>query len=421
MAPRQGGWSIEARPDVAAMCNGGIADFGPCHRILYSSEMGWTAPMLKGSCMRRSSSNPRVAIIGSRGYPSTYGGFETLVRRLVPHLVEKGVAVDVYSRGDTPRGVVAADQVRSIRTPGISSRSLSTLTHGLTSSIHAAASRPHAALVLNVANGYWLPGLKAAGVPTAVNVDGLEWERAKWNAVGKSIFRGGARATARWADCLVSDSVAIQAHWKQHFERTSVFIPYGADISTRSGDGPLGLPSRRFVLAVARLVPENNVELLLDALTYIDESYPIVVVGSSGAPSEIEARLRALDASGRVRWLGHVADQDLLLRLWQHAGVYVHGHSVGGTNPALLQALGAGAPTLALDTVYNAEVVGSGAWNLYSHDAVLLAEKITALVSDAVLQDQVSAAGQNVVRGRYSWDAVLQAYYQVLVGMASPS
>src|SRR5690606_11197385 len=212
-------------------------------------------------------------------------------------------------------------------------------------------------VVMNVANGFFLPLLKLRGVPTLVNVDGIEWERAKWGRAAKAMFRAGARTTAWWATKLVFDAEAIGDRWKRDYGRDGYFIPYGGE--TRS-DLPLdpGLKRRRYVLFVARFVPENTVAEFLEAAADVARDADVVIVGSSGYGGEFDEKARALDASNpRVHWLGHVSDDRRLLGLWHHAGAYFHGHSVGGTNPALVQAMANGAPIVARDTVYNREVL----------------------------------------------------------------
>ena len=174
----------------------------------------------------------RVAIIGSRGYPSYYGGFETLVRKLVPFLADRGWDVVVYGRPGTtvPGEAPQRPNVRSVMTKGIESRSLSTLSFGATAVLHTVTHNADVALVLNVANGFFLPALRLRGIPSVVNVDGLEWERAKWSRLGKAVFKSGARFTARFANHLVCDSTNIATVWQDQFRRDSVFIPYGGDI-----------------------------------------------------------------------------------------------------------------------------------------------------------------------------------------------
>lgn len=354
----------------------------------------------------------RIAILGSRGYPSTYGGFETFVRRLAPWLVSRGHEVTVYGRSEGRRRVSEIDGIRVVDTVGLSTKSASTVTHGLTAALSCASERPDVVLALNVANGLGLPLLKARGVPVVMNVDGLEWQRAKWGRLASAGFRLGAHASARIADVLVADSREIARIWTEEFGVDPVFIPYGADVIENVGQSrvtALGLTPGSYALVVARLAPENNVELFVDAMAQLDWSIPSVVVGSANYDNPLEGRLRALASAGRLTWLGHVADQDLLSELWANAGVYFHGHSVGGTNPALLQALGHGAPTIAVDTVYNREVLARDD-QLVRADASAVANAVRELLDDQPHRVELAAAGRNTITDRYLWESVLSDY-----------
>jgi glycosyltransferase involved in cell wall biosynthesis len=277
-------------------------------------------------------------------------------------------------------------------------------------------------LVLNIANGFWFPALRASKTPFVVNTDGIEWERGKWSRAGRATFRAGAWMTARNANGLICDSNAIGVIWQEIFGRDSTFIPYGAPVLDEVDYDRLvsaGIQRDRYILVVARLAPENNVELTLDALKLLGDKAPqAVIVGSANFDSPIEVRLRALETAGQVKWLGHVDDQELLTQLWAHCAIYIHGHSVGGTNPALLQALGAGAPTLALDTPFNAEVLPFPE-QLFPHDARVLAELIDDVVRSKGRQQQMRRTGQQVIKQRYSWDDVCRRYTKLLVDHAN--
>ena len=360
-----------------------------------------------------------VAILGSRGYPSFYGGFETLLRQLCPYLADQGWEVTAYSR---PGNIEADDpscdpRITSVVTRGLDSKSLSTLSYGLTSARHASRGKPDVALVTNVANGYWLPLLKARGIPTVVNVDGLEWERAKWGRTAKAVFRGGAALTAKYADTLVMDSLEIRRRWEEMFDRTGVFIPYGG--AEPAAHMPGELSRRSYALMVARFVPENTVDEFFDAAETLSKRWPVVIVGSSGYGGHFETRARGLAATNEaVSWLGHVKDDDRLFALWQNAGAYFHGHSVGGTNPALVQAMACGAPTVARDTVYNREVL-EDAGVFVQPDGGEISSALARLLSDEDLQDRLSAAAIARQRQAYSWRDVCERYSQTLEAMLS--
>lgn len=321
----------------------------------------------------------------------------------------------VYGRKNStrPHDSGRDPEVRTVETWGLEVKSLSTLSYGFFSVVHACWYRPDVALVMNVANGFWIPLLKLARIPTVVNVDGIEWERAKWGRVAKSIFKVGAKLTAWLADELIVDSIEIGRRWLSRYSRSGEFIPYGGD---EPGDLPIpdGLKSGEFVLYVARLVPENSVQEFLEAARALAADWDIVIVGSSGYGGELEAAVSQLnDEYARVHWLGHVSDDQTLASLWQHAGAYFHGHSVGGTNPALVQAMACGAPVVALDTPYNREVLeGSGI--LTSLSALEIESALRGVLVDRVLQVRLSGLALKRARSAYTWDLVSGRYDAVL-------
>lgn len=355
--------------------------------------------------------NQSVAIIGTRGYPSYYGGFETAVRKLAPYLADHGWDVTVYGRaGSTKPDDPARDaRVRSRLTRGLQTKSLSTLSYGLTAAVDSFRQRPDVALVMNVANGFFLPILKSRQIPTVVNVDGIEWERDKWSAIGKAVFHAGARWTARYADRIIYDAKEIGRRWDNEFGVSGDFIPYGGDVPDSLPVEP-GLKSGQYVLVVARFVPENTLPEFIAAADTLAERFDVVFVGSAGYGGLLDEQVQALaDRSPRVRWFGHIADDKRLLALWQHAGAYFHGHSVGGTNPALVQAMAAGAPIVARDTVYNREVLGeTGVFTAPRPEAIV--QTVATLLQSPENQSRYSRLAQQRAREHYSWDGVCAAY-----------
>jgi len=364
---------------------------------------------------RKNPRRPRVAVIGTRGYPSYYGGFETAVRRLVPSLADAGWDVTVYGRNGAQNDDPTRDPRVTVRqTRGIESKALSTLTYGFTSSVDAIVRGTDVALVMNVANGFWLPLLRLRGVRTVVNVDGIEWERAKWGKLARAVFRAGAWLTAKFADTIVVDAEAIGEYWRKNFGRESLFIPYGGDRDA-SAEVPLDLRHRGYVLVVARFVPENTIAEFLGAAKILAREHDIVIVGSSGYGGELEQLASQLaDGNEKVRWLGHLSDDHLLHALWEHAGVYFHGHSVGGTNPALVQAMALGAPTVALDTVYNREVLGPDHTAFVAAEPSGIASAISTVLHDPEEQERMSALATERARARYSWRSVSAGYEAAL-------
>ena len=354
-----------------------------------------------------------MAIIGTRGYPSYYGGFETAVRHIAPYLADDEWDVTVYGRPGATIDAGAYPRVRRVTTVGSDKKSISTLSYGFTSALHAILNKPDVALVMNVANGFWLPLLKLRGIRVVVNVDGIEWERAKWGRLARTVFRAGARLTATFADRLVVDARALGDYWKRNFGRTSLFIPYGGDFSPAQAS-PTQFGRRQYVLVVARFVPENTIEEFLGAAPTLAEDHDVVVVGSSGYGGVFDERVARLsETNPRVHWLGHVRDDAYLHRLWEDAGAYFHGHSVGGTNPALVQAMASGAPTVARDTVYNREVLAdTGVF--VQPDAASIIAGVRSVLSSSERQESMSTRARERAKAEYTWERVGAAYSDAL-------
>jgi glycosyltransferase involved in cell wall biosynthesis len=265
---------------------------------------------------------------------------------------------------------------------------------------------------MNVANGFWLPALKARGIRTVVNVDGIEWERAKWGTAAKQTFKAGARLTARYADELVFDSTEIAKHWKKDFDREGTYIPYGGERGYAKLDSPRFTPGS-YALVVARFVPENTIDEFLTAAEMLDD-IDVVIVGSSGFGGQFDERAQHLAATkSNVTWLGHLADDRALFSLWENCGAYFHGHSVGGTNPALVQAMACGAPTVARDTKYNREVLDTHAI-FVPPEATAIASAIAGLVGDRKKQEQLRAGVQARSKDAYTWDDVCGRYAKLI-------
>ncbi|MGU3293320.1 glycosyltransferase [Williamsia sp. M5A3_1d] len=310
------------------------------------------------------------------------------------------------------------ERVRVKTTRGLESKSLSTISYGLSAAIDAALTGVEVALIMNVANGFWLPILKARGIRTVVNVDGVEWERAKWGPLARRVFKLGASMTARYADELVFDAEAIKDYWIQEFGRSGTFIPYGGDPDYPTLDSPR-FERGTYALMVARFVPENSIREFIHAVEMLKEQ-PVVVVGSSGYGGAFDEDLQRLhDSRDNVHWLGHVKDDALLFSLWENCGAYFHGHSVGGTNPALVQAMACGAPTIARDTSYNREVLGE-AGRFVQPTPRAIADSIATLIADPAAQSHMAEASRARAKQYYSWEAVCRSYSDLMYG-AAPS
>lgn len=357
--------------------------------------------------------------MGTRGVPARYGGFETAVEEIGAGLSELGHEVTVYCRtssaaGDFYRGM------RRVTHPAVRRKALETLSHSALSTQHALRHRPDVAIVFNAANTPFLAVLRAAGVPTALHIDGHDGRRRKWQGLGRRYYSVATRAGLRLADQVIVDSQAMRLELLTGHGTDSVFIPYGASTSitspsaTAAALSSTGLEPGGYHLLVARFEPENQVLEILHGYLSSACSLPLVVVGFSGFPSDYDERINQL-SDPRLRMLGAVWDQQLLDALYAGAASYVHGHSVGGTNPSLLRAMVNGAPVVAYDCSYNRETTaGHALWFDRAHLAGDLMAKVEADDNVAAL----GARGQERASIHYVWSQVVADYDRLLHSLA---
>lgn len=352
----------------------------------------------------------QIALVGTRGVPARYGGFETCVEQVGLRLVKAGHDVVVYCRSDEQSARPTEHEgMRLVHLPAVRKKSLETLSHSGLSTLHAMRHRPDVAVVFNAANAVFLPMFRARGIPVATHVDGLEWKRTKWQGAGRRYYRMAESLAVRWSDALIADAEGIADYYQLEFGADTELIAYGAPIV--GDDRPellaeLGLRPRGYHLVVARFEPENHVDVIVDGYRRSNAKLPLVVVGSAPYADEYTAHVHGL-ADERVRFLGGVWDQDLLDQLYANSMTYLHGHSVGGTNPSLLRALGAGAATAAFDVNFNREVLrGTGR---YFTDADDVAREIELAEREPERTRQRGAAARASAY-RYDWDDVAQRY-----------
>ena len=344
--------------------------------------------------------------------PARYGGFETAVEEVGRRLVDRGHSVTIYCRHSadpqpTYRGM------RLVHLPALRVKSAETLSHTALSMLHAVRTKPRfdAAIVMNAANSPFLPLARASGLPVALHMDGLEWKRGKWGRVGRRYYRAAESLGARWADTLIADARGIQDYYLAQHGVDSEFIPYGAPLVVRREErlAELGLHSRRYHLLVARFEPENSVELLVRGYIGSRATHPLIVVGSAPYSATYTGMIESLAAEDdRVRLLGSVWDQELLDSLYANAATYVHGHTVGGTNPSLLRAMGAGTPVLAIDVVFTREVLGDT--GRFFETPAELARMLEESEASADEEHERGERGRRRAAALYDWDQVAADY-----------
>ena len=361
----------------------------------------------------------KVAMLGTRGVPAAYSGFETCVEAVGKRLAARGHEVTVYCRrhkGDAT--MQTYEGMRRVTLPALRTKGLETLSHTLLSSVHAVTrDRPDAAVVFGVGNAVFCRPLRWAGVPVAINVDGPDWSRRKWGAVGRRYLHWSERVAGHAASRVIADSHAVARYYAEQYRTESVFIPYGADIPTPIGTAALekfGLRRRGYLLAVGRFVPENGFHHLIQAYADVRPEMSLVIVGDAPYSEAYKRRLKAMAPAGVIFTgfqFGHAYHE-----LSHGAYAFLFAGEVGGTHPVLVEQLAHGNCVVSRRTESNAEVLEDAA--LYFADDAELAEKLREVIDDSetVVRLRQRAAERAAV---YSWERVTDRYEEILKQLAT--
>ena len=360
----------------------------------------------------------RIAILGTRGVPANYGGFETFAEELSTRLAQRGHAVTVFGRASHIPAELHGKLWRGVRIeilPAPERKHLETVVHTLRSATRVRG-RFDAALVCNGANFLALPILRGLGLPSAVAVDGVESARRKWGIAGRA-FHGIAQSLVpRLADVIVADCEVIEDFYRRRGARRVVRIAYGAEPPADQGTDVLdsmGLAARDYVLYVSRFEPENNADVVIRGYQASGIDKDLVMVGDAPYADAYKAELRSLAAGNpRIHFPGYVFGPGYD-QLRSHAAAWVQATEVGGTHPALLEAMAAGLPIAANDIPEHREVLGDAglyyAWN----DPDSLGNCLRSLLPSSAEQESVSSFGDAArrrVQQLYSWEGIVDAY-----------
>jgi len=363
----------------------------------------------------------RLAIFGGRGIPSTYSGYEAFFIELAPRLVERGHEVIVYCRKSLFRERPPVYKgVRLIYLPCIETKNLGTLTHTAVCMIDVLRRDVDAMLVANVANAFHCIIPRLFRKKCAINVDGIEWKRGKWGAAGKAYFYLNAKLCGKiLPKGIVTDAYAMRDLYLEEFKTPSTCIAYGANIESSTHPEVVrqyGLEPGEYYLIASRLVPENNAAMIVEGFKKAPTQRVLAIAGDANYRSAFASDLKA-NAGARIRFLGHVDNIDQVKELHCNCYAYIHGHMMGGTNPALLKALAYGNCILAHNNEFNAEVLaGHG---LLFRDADELAEKIQAIETRPELAESYRSHAPDRIRAAYTWERITDQYEELFYLLAA--
>jgi len=361
----------------------------------------------------------KIAILGIRGLPSTYSGYETFIGELAPRLVKRGHEITIYCRKalftERPEEHLG---MRMRYLPSIEHKFLSTLSHTGFSILDASFRSFDIIFVVNAANGFFGIIPRVLGKKSILNVDGMEWLRPKWNKVAKSFFKNSARFGTKFYDEIVTDADEMHRLYAREFGIDSVYIAYGANIETSTRPEVLqdyGLESRGYYLIASRLIPDNNADLIVEAFVKSGSRKWLVIAGGADyVGNTIERQfLDKLKAIGndRVKFTGHISKPGHIKELHCHCYGYLHGHQFGGINPSILKALGFGNLVLALNTPFNSEVLENGKYGiLYEKNSADLSVRMQKIEADEKQAGQFRQLAPGRIRERFTWEKITDEY-----------
>jgi glycosyltransferase involved in cell wall biosynthesis len=362
----------------------------------------------------------RIALLGTRGIPANYGGFETFAEELSCRLVQRGHDVTVYCRSHyVDRDLKEYNGVHLTVLPTVRHKYLDTVIHTFLSAVSASTKRFDVVLICNAANSPFIPILTWTGTPAAINVDGLERKRKKWNWLGRAYYRLAERSSVWLASEVVTDARAIQEYYLSEYKKPSTMIAYGAEVERQMAPEVVAnysVQPEKYFLYVSRLEPENNALMVIEAFRNVRTDLKLVIVGDAPYATEYKKQLKELAADDeRIIFTGFVFGSDYKT-LQQNAYAYIHATEVGGTHPALIEAMGFGNCVLCLSTPENDEVAGDAA--IFFKNADELAAELQQISDDPSSVEAYRQKGRERARSNYSWDAVTDEYEKLFESLA---
>lgn len=367
-------------------------------------------------------SPPKVVILGTRGVPGQYGGFETFAEELSVRLVSLGYAVTVYGRRKFFAGTWTNADFEGVsvrKSPTIFHKYLETPLSSLTSFLDLFRLPAFdAAILCNAANSPFAFLVRLRGTRLFINVDGIERNRSKWNSLGKLWYRLGEFCSVAFATRVIADADVIAEYYKSTYGCRSVVIPYGVNPILRPPGATLekfGLTSRQYILYVSRLEPENNALGVIRAYRASKIGIPLVIVGDAPYSSVYKSELRLAAEGANVIFTGFQFGESYQ-EFQSNCLVYVQATEVGGTHPALIESMSYGNAVIANGTPENIEVLGDAGVLYAKNDFEELSRRIVELCSDAEMRDRLGKSAKLRVAEKYSWESVVRAYADLIEG-----
>lgn len=366
-------------------------------------------------------SRPSIALVGSRGIPARYGGFETFAEELAVRLAERGIDVTVFCEGQDGPPTYRGVKLEYVPAPHLGG--LTTLLHDFRA-LWRARTAYDVVYMLGYGTSLFCLMPKLWGSTVWMNMDGVEWARAKWGFWGSTWWKMMERV-ASWGvpHLMIADAKGIQDFLASRYRSLPpcTVIPYGAEVLEEPPDpAPLaewGVEPYEYHLVIARFEPENHLEEIFEGYAASSSPHPLIALGTTRKPNAYTRRLDTIAArEPRLILPGAIYD-DRIRTLRYYARTYLHGHSVGGTNPSLLEAMGAGNAVLAHDNTFNREVAGEAA--RYFTSAQDVARLVDALDADDTQRQAMGTIARDRIQTQYTWERIADRYESLLTHGAS--
>jgi glycosyltransferase involved in cell wall biosynthesis len=360
----------------------------------------------------------RIALLGTRGIPANYGGFETFAEELSARMVERGHEVVVYCRKRYKEPMYRGARLQYL--PTIRHKYFDTIAHTAVSTLHLLTHRTDVALYCNGANAIFTPWPRMVGVPVALNVDGIERKRKKWNRAARAWYLVSEWLSKFCPTVVVTDARTIQDYYHARYRKHSIFIPYGAPtgkVSTTGALERLGLQPGHYFLYVTRLEPENHPLEVRQAFETVVTDMKLALIGDAPYAEDYIRRVRDT-TDPRVIVPGAIYGEGYH-ELQSHCFAYIHATEVGGTHPALIEAMGRGALVLYRNTPENAEVAGDAGIPFEPDELPIKLRQIFSL--SEFERESLRRKAMERVRTRYSWEVITNAYERLLAALMPSS
>jgi len=354
----------------------------------------------------------RIAILGIRGIPASYGGFETNAEITAKALAEKGHEVVVYCRGLRRGRPRIWNGVKLSYLPSLESRDLSTISHTSLSALHAIFRKFDVIHLYNVGNSHLIPLMRLFGKKVVVSVDGVEWRRKKFGVFGSMWMHMSERFAMLFSNRIVVDSLKVGEYYKNQYDSETVYIPYGSSILNKEPEpgflAKFGLEPKRYLLFVGRFIPEKGIDKLLKAYGEVRTDMPLVVVGDNPYDRDYVEYLRRIAPPGSI-FPGAIYGAGVK-ELYRQAYLFISPSELEGTSPALLEAMGAGTCVVVNGIPEQLETIGDSGVHYRMNDLEDLKQKVQELIDNPSLRDFYALKTQKRVEKYYRWNDVINRY-----------